>query len=81
MFNLCRLRSVPAHIELITTLSVLSISYNSEIDTLPLEISNLDGLWSLEYEGVPLTNPPAGDLDKFRSAADKLLYMRSLLHE
>lgn len=76
-----RLRSVPASIELITSLSVLTISYNNEIDTLPLEISNLEGLWSLEYDGVPLTNPPAGDLDKFRSAAEKLFYMRSLLHE
>ena len=76
-----RLRSVPSHIHLISTLSVLNISHNIDIDTLPLEISNLEGLWSLEYDGVPLTNPPASDLDKFRSAADKLLYMRSLLHE
>ena len=76
-----RLKTVPAHIHLITNLSTLSISHNTEIDTLPLEISNLEHLWSLEYEGCPLTNPPYQDLDKFRLASDKLLYMRSLLHE
>ena len=76
-----RLKAVPSHIELITPLAVLTISHNTSIDTLPLELSNLDGLWSLEYDGVPLTNPSAEDLDKFRSAADKLQYMRSLLHE
>ena len=76
-----RLRSVPSHLYLITNLSCLVISHNPDIDTLPLELSNLDHLWNLEYEGCPLTNPPAGDLDKYRLAADKLLYMRSLLHE
>ena len=76
-----RLRSVPSHLHLITNLSCLVISHNPDIDTLPLELSNLDHLWNLEYEGCPLTNPPAGDLDKYRLAADKLLYMRSLLHE
>ena len=76
-----RLRSVPGSIHLITNLSSFSISHNPEIDTLPLELSNLDHLWSLEYEGCPLTNPPYQDLDKFRLASDKLLYMRSLLHE
>ena len=75
------LKSVPANIHLITNLSTLSISHNAEIDTLPLEIGNLEHLWSLEYEGCPLTNPPYQDLDKFRLASDKLLYMRSLLHE
>ena len=75
------LRSVPSHLHLITNLSCLVISHNPDIDTLPLELSNLDHLWNLEYEGCPLTNPPAGDLDKYRLAADKLLYMRSLLHE
>lgn len=72
---------MPSNIHLILSLAVLTISHNTNIDTLPLELSNLEGLWSLEYDGVPLTNPPASDLDKFRSASDKLLYMRSLLHE
>ena len=76
-----RLKNVPANIHLIANLSTLSISHNTEIDTLPLELSNLEHLWSLEYEGCPLTNPPYQDLDKFRLASDKLLYMRSLLHE
>lgn len=76
-----RLKSVPVNIHLIPNLSTLSISHNVEIDTLPLELSNLEHLWSLEYEGCPLTNPPYQDLDKFRLASDKLLYMRSLLHE
>lgn len=76
-----RLKSVPTNIHLISNLSTLSISHNTEIDTLPLEIGNLEHLWSLEYEGCPLTNPPYQDLDKFRLASDKLLYMRSLLHE
>ena len=76
-----RLRSVPSHLHLVTNLSCLVISHNPDVDTLPLELSNLDHLWNLEYEGCPLTNPPAGDLDKYRLAADKLLYMRSLLHE
>lgn len=75
------LKSLPPHLHLITTLSCLVISHNPNIDTLPLELSNLEHLWNLEYEGCPLTNPPAEDLDKFRLAADKLLYMRSLLHE
>ncbi len=75
------LKAVPAHLQLITNLSCLVLNHNLDIDTLPLELSNLDHLWNLEYEGCPLTNPPAGDLDKFRLAADKLMYMRSLLHE
>lgn len=76
-----RLRHVPAHIHHITNMSCLVISHNKDIDTLPLELSNLDHLWNLEYDGCPLTNPPVEDLDKFRLASDKLLYMRSLLHE
>lgn len=75
------LRMVPAHIHLMSNLSCLVLSHNPDIDTLPLELSNLEHLWNLEYEGCPLTNPPIEDLDKFRLAADKLLYMRSLLHE
>ena len=76
-----RLKNVPPHLHLLTNLSCLVLSHNADIDTLPLELSNLDHLWNLEYEGCPLTNPPAVDLDKFRLAADKLMYMRSLLHE
>lgn len=75
------LRSVPSNIHRISTLSSLLLSHNKDIDTLPLELSNLEHLWNLEYEGCPLTNPPKEDLDKFRLASDKLLYMRSLLHE
>ena len=76
-----KLKAVPSHIYLITSLSCLVISHNSAIDTLPLELSNLEHLWNLEYKGCPLTNPPMEDLDKFRLDTDKLLYMRSLLHE
>ena len=76
-----RLRHVPSHIHLMTNIACLVISQNKDIDTLPLELSNLEHLWNLEYDGCPLTNPPAEDLDKFRLASDKLLYMRSLLHE
>lgn len=76
-----RLRSVPHNIHRVTTLSSLLLSHNKDIDQLPLELSNLEHLWNLEYEGCPLTNPPKEDLDKFRLASDKLLYMRSLLHE
>ena len=76
-----QLLSVPAHIHRVTSLSVLVISYNSSIDTLPLELSTLDNLWSLEYKGVPLVNPAYQDLDKFHSVTDKLQYMRSLLHK
>ena len=75
------LKSVPAHIQDVTTLSCLNVSYNRDIDTLPLELSNLEHLWSLEYEGLPLTNPPLEDLNKYRMAYDKILYMKSLLHE
>ena len=76
-----RLHSVPLSIQHISTLSSLILNHNGDIDTLPLELSNLEHLWNLEYEGCPLTNPPKEDLDKFRLATDKLLYMRSLLHE
>ena len=76
-----KLTSVPAHVHLMSNLSCLVVSHNSAIDTLPLELSTLEHLWNLEYEGCPLTNPPVGDLDKFRLASDKLMYMRSLLHE
>ena len=76
-----KLKAVPSHIHLITNLSCLIISHNHTIDTLPLELSNLEHLWNLEYKGCPLTNPPAEDLDKFKLDTDKLLYMRSLLHE
>lgn len=76
-----KLKSVPSNVFLISTLSSLLVSHNPDIDTLPLELSNLEHLWNLEYEGCPLTNPPKEDLDKFRMASDKLLYMRSLLHE
>ena len=76
-----KLRSVPANLHKVTSLSVLVLSYNTEIDTLPLELSNLENLWSLEYKGVPLVSPSADDLDKFHSAVDKLQFMRSLLHK
>lgn len=75
------LHNVPSNIHHISTLSSLVLSHNKDIDILPLELSNLEHLWNLEYEGCPLTNPPKEDLDKFRLASDKLLYMRSLLHE
>ncbi len=75
------LKNVPSNVHRISTLSSLMLSHNQDIDTLPLEISNLEHLWNLEYEGCPLTNPPKEDLDKYRLASDKLLYMRSLLHE
>ena len=75
------LLSVPAHIHRINSLSVLAISHNKSISTLPLELSMLDNLWSLEYKGVPLVNPAYQDLDKFHSVTDKLQYMRSLLHK
>ncbi len=76
-----QLKNVPAHLQLITNLACLVLSHNTSIDTLPLELSNLEHLWNLDYEGCPLTNPPAEDLDKFRLAHDKLQYMRALLHE
>ena len=76
-----QLRSVPFNVHRISSLSSLLLSHNKDIDTLPLELSNLEHLWNLEYEGCALTNPPVEDLDKFRLASDKLMYMRSLLHE
>ena len=75
------LHNVPSNVHLITSLSSLTLNHNKDIDTLPLQLSNCEHLWNLEYEGCPLTNPPKEDLDKFRLASDKLLYMRSLLHE
>lgn len=75
------LTSVPAYIYRVPTLSVLVISHNPGIDTLPLELSTLENLWSLEYKGVPLVNPSYQDLDKFHSVTDKLQFMRSLLHK
>ena len=75
------LKSVPSNVHHIGSLSCLLLSHNPDIDTLPLELSNLEHLWNLEYDGCPLTNPPKQDLDKYRLASDKLLYMRSLLHE
>jgi Leucine-rich repeat (LRR) protein/ankyrin repeat protein len=76
-----QLRSTPYNVHRLSSLSSLLLSHNKDIDILPLELSNLEHLWNLEYEGCPLTNPPVEDLDKFRLASDKLLYMRSLLHE
>ena len=76
-----QLRNVPSKIHRISSLSSLLLNHNKDIDHLPLELSNLEHLWNLEYEGCPLTNPPKEDLDKYRLASDKLQYMRSLLHE
>ena len=75
-----KLHSVPHNIHLVSTLACLVLSHNP-IETLPLELCNLDHLWNLEYEGCNLISPPKQDLDKYRLAADKLLYMKSLLHE
>ena len=74
------LHSVPVNIHLVSTLACFVLSQNP-IESLPLELSNLEHLWNLEYEGCNLISPPKQDLDKFRLAADKLLYMKSLLHE
>ena len=74
------LHHVPGNIHLVGTLACLVLSHNP-IESLPLELSNLEHLWNLEYEGCNLISPPKQDLDKFRLAADKLLYMKSLLHE
>ena len=76
-----KLKSVPPYLHLCTHLASLNISHNFGITTLPLELSNLEHLWNLEYDDVPLVNPPAEDLDKYRIASDKLQYMRSLLHQ
>jgi len=76
-----KLKFVPPYLHLCSHLASLNISHNEYINTLPLELSNLEHLWNLEYEDVPLVNPPAEDLDKFRIASDKLQYMRSLLHQ
>ena len=75
-----KLHNLPNNIHLVSTLACLVLSHNP-IESLPLELSNLEHLWNLEYEGCNLTFPPKEDLDKYRLAADKLLYMRSLLHE
>ena len=75
-----QLHMVPANLHLVSSLACLVVSHNS-IESLPLELSCLDHLWNLEYEGCNLISPPKPDLDKFRLAADKLLYMKSLLHE
>ena len=75
-----RLHTVPSSLHLVSTLACLDIGHNA-IETLPLELSYLDHLWNLEYEGCNLISPPKQDLDKYRLAADKLLYMKSLLHE
>ena len=75
-----KLHNVPNNLHLVSTLACLVINHNP-IETLPLELSNLDHLWNLEYEGCNLMSPPKQDLDKYRLAADKLLYMKSLLHE
>jgi small GTP-binding protein len=74
------IHSVPVNIHLVSTLACLVLSHNP-IESLPLELSNLEHLWNLEYEGCNLISPPKQDLDKFRLAADKLLYMKSLLHD
>ena len=74
------LYSVPANIHLVSTLACLILSHNP-IESLPLELSYLEHLWNLEYDGCNIISPPRQDLDKYRLAADKLLYMRSLLHE
>ena len=76
-----KLKSVPPYLHLCSHLASLNISHNFGITTLPLELSNLEHLWNLEYDDVPLVNPPAEDLDKYRIASDKLQYMRSLLHQ
>ena len=81
VFCLSSLTQVPANLHLISSLAVLTISHNESIETLPLSLSNLENLWSLEYEGVPLSHPPAEDLNKFPNTSDKLLYMKALLHE
>ena len=75
-----KLHDVPHNIQLVGTLACLILSHNP-IESLPLELCNLDHLWNLEYEGCNLISPPKHDLDKYRLAADKLLYMKSLLHE
>ena len=75
-----QLRNVPGNLHLVGNLACLVISHNP-IETLPLELSHLDHLWNLEYDGCNLISPPKQDLDKYRLAADKLLYMKSLLHE
>ena len=75
-----RLHMVPSSLHQVSTLACLDISHNA-IETLPLELSYLNHLWNLEYEGCNLISPPKQDLDKYRLAADKLLYMKSLLHE
>ena len=75
-----KLHSVPHNIHLVSTLAHLVLSHNL-IESLPLELCNLDHLWTLKYEGCNLISPPKEDLDKFHLVGDKLLYMKSLLYE
>ena len=76
-----KLKSVPKHIHLATLLGSLDISHNTDITTLPLLMGHLEALYYFEYKQVPLKNPSVADLDKFRTASDKIFFMRTLLQE
>lgn len=76
-----RLKSVPKHIHHSLLLGSLDISHNTEITTLPLLMGHLEALYYFEYKQVPLKNPSVADLDKFRTASDKIFFMKTLLQE
>ena len=76
-----KLKSVPKHIHHSLLLGSLDISHNTEITTLPLLMGHLEALYYFEYKQVPLKNPSVADLDKFRTASDKIFFMKTLLQE
>ena len=76
-----KLKSVPKHIHHSLLLGSLDISCNTEITTLPLLMGHLEALYYFEYKEVPLKNPSVADLDKFRTASDKIFFMKTLLQE
>lgn len=76
-----KLKSVPKHIHHSLLLGSLDISHNTDITTLPLLMGHLEALYYFEYKQVPLKNPSVADLDKFRTASDKIFFMKTLLQE
>ena len=76
-----KLKTVPKHIHHSLLLGSLDISHNTEITTLPLLMGHLEALYYFEYKQVPLKNPSAADLDKFKTASEKIFFMKTLLQE
>lgn len=82
-----KLRSIPGTISLLSYLSVLNVTANSELDLLPPELGLLDKLWNVGLRECPLRKEEeplrsmVNDKRESYKTIEILMYLRNKLEK